>query len=139
MVCAYVMAYLGDMPQQNENAGFKKQRADRSCRSCLATTKDRENLHFDVVKNGRYHFQTMQLKKHAETLNKTRKAQFYKTWGLKEIPAILSTMTPALDLINVRNLARGPSEYLRLGRTEYPLLEFLSVFGSYAVGVVGEY
>ena len=39
----------------------------------------------------------------------------------------------------VRNRVRDPSEYLRLGMTEYPLPGFLSVFGSCAGGVAGEY
>ena len=34
---------------------------------------------------------------------------------------------------------RDPSEYLRLSMTEYPLPGFLSVFGNYVDGVVGEY
>ena len=40
---------------------------------------------------------------------------------------------------SVRNLVRDPSEYLCLGMTEYPSPGFLGVFGSYAVGVAGEY
>lgn len=37
-VCAFILAFLGDMPQQNDNSGFKRQNATRGCRSCLVTT-----------------------------------------------------------------------------------------------------
>ena len=53
---------------------------------------------------------------------------------------MIDSILPELDEIEpVRNRVRDPSEYLRLGMTEYPLPGFLSVFGSCAGGVAGEY
>ena len=121
-VCAYIMAYLGDMPQQNENAGFKKHIADRGCRTCLITSKERHQLSFDVVKNGRYHFQMMHLRKYAESLNKIRKAQFCKKWRMKESPAMLTRITFALDLIKSCPADVAHSEFTGMAKQAQALL-----------------
>jgi len=38
-ISAFCLAFLGDMPQQQDNAGFKRPTAVRSCRQCLVTEK----------------------------------------------------------------------------------------------------
>ena len=49
---AFCSAYLGDMPQQQDNTGFKPT-AKRSCRNCLVEEKDRDNLDYDIRQKGR--------------------------------------------------------------------------------------
>lgn len=36
LTCVFKMCYLGDMPQQAENSGFKSSRAHKFCRLCFA-------------------------------------------------------------------------------------------------------
>lgn len=94
-ICVYTLAFLGDMPQLNELSGIKRQIANRGCRACLITEKERSNLDFDIVSAGRYHHQTMMLRRHADTLNKGRKNQFCQQWGLREQTPVVFRMMPA--------------------------------------------
>ena len=57
------MCFLDDTSQQQVNAGFKSHNADYGCRNCLAFQEDLEQLDYDVVSKGRYHYQTMELRK----------------------------------------------------------------------------
>ncbi|KAF1934858.1 hypothetical protein EJ02DRAFT_362794, partial [Clathrospora elynae] len=59
-VCAPCLAYVGNMPQQQNNAGCKSQNAKFFCRSCLIGPKDKGNIRYDVVANGRYHYEMKQ-------------------------------------------------------------------------------
>ncbi|OXV07835.1 hypothetical protein Egran_04401 [Elaphomyces granulatus] len=59
-VCAFTLAFLGDMPQQQANASFKSQRADLSCRFCVVLAEHRGDLSYDILRSGRYHHSTMQ-------------------------------------------------------------------------------
>ena len=56
-VYAHTMTYIGDMPQQQANSGNKSQRATRGCRFCYITEDERGNLDYDIITNGRFHFQ----------------------------------------------------------------------------------
>lgn len=52
LVWAPIMAYLGDMKQQQESAGFLGPRATRSCRFCDADTNNRGKLDRDIISHG---------------------------------------------------------------------------------------
>lgn len=59
----FALAYIGDMPQQQWNAGFLGARAKLSCRGCYISEEDgRGNLDYDIVSDGRYHYQVMALR-----------------------------------------------------------------------------
>ena len=63
-------------------------------------------------------------------------------WSVLVICMVKSIFkAPPLEFLKilVRNLAQGPSEYLRLGMMVYPLPGFLGVFGYFADGEVVEY
>lgn len=49
MLCAFVLVYLGDMPQQNENSSTLGPTATFGCRSCLIPKEKRSDLYFDIV------------------------------------------------------------------------------------------
>lgn len=59
-VCAFVMCFLGDMPQQQANSGFKLQRATKGCCFCLISADARGNLDYDIIKEGRFHSHVLQ-------------------------------------------------------------------------------
>jgi len=56
---AFCCAYLGDMPQQQDNAGFKRPTAKLSCRNCFVEEKERDDLDYNIRKKGRYHYHTL--------------------------------------------------------------------------------
>jgi hypothetical protein len=47
---AFCCAYLGDMPQQQDNAGFKRPTAKPSCRNCFVEEKQRDDLDYNIRK-----------------------------------------------------------------------------------------
>ena len=63
IVLAFDMAILGDMVQQNECAGTAGHRSHTSCRSCLITTTERQDLLYDTLTNGCYRDEQEQIRK----------------------------------------------------------------------------
>jgi hypothetical protein len=103
-VCAFSLAYIGDMPQQNKNAGFKGPRANFCCRACFAGVGQRGNLQFDLGSNGRYHWQTVAMRRKMASLEIDRNGaavadQYATENGLDRETPIISMLSPALDLI----------------------------------------
>lgn len=102
MVCAQILAFLGDMPQQQLNAGFLSQKAKFGCRSCIRDTKTWNNL--DIKQDEqRYYHDTMRTRIHLETYAfKTAKAKvdFAQNVGKSMKPEVrpLERIAPALDL-----------------------------------------
>jgi len=67
-VCAFAICFLGDMPQQQANAGFKSQRATKGYRFCLINAEERGNLDYDLIGQGRFHMQTMAQRQEKERI-----------------------------------------------------------------------
>jgi hypothetical protein len=80
-ISAFCLAFLGDMPQQQDNAGFKRPTAVRSCRQCLVTEENRGNLDFDIVRMGRYHHQTLYIRNVADHKPRTAREQLCRKYG----------------------------------------------------------
>ena len=98
--CAFTLAFLGDMPQQQENAGFKTQRANLGCRFCYIDHQKRSDLTYDTEANGRYHFQVKLTREEMEALgSKHQKEQFATKWDISVDQTPLVKVSPALDLI----------------------------------------
>ena len=97
-VCAPCIALIGDMPQQQANAGCKNQKADHYCRSCLISSKDdyEQNITFDIVANGRYHFETERVRKEANALPKRVRDKLFKKLGLNDERSPLSAIFETL-------------------------------------------
>ena len=121
-VCAFAQAYVGDMPQQTENSGFKRFNARRGCGKCIAEQKDLGNLNFDTNRYSRSHYETLARRQVAGQMNKTNAARFFVEWGLKEKQSPLVQISPALDLIQTRPLDPAHSELAGLSRALQRLL-----------------
>ena len=122
-VCAYTLAFIGDMPQQQENAGFKRSTAKLGCRFCLIPQKDQGNLRYDSVWNGRYYFETMRLRSKADAQkSKAAKTRFCVEWGLSLQQSPLVRIAPALDIILSRPADPAHSEYAGMARQAHHLL-----------------
>ncbi|KAL1973684.1 hypothetical protein VTN31DRAFT_6319 [Thermomyces dupontii] len=123
VLCAFTLAFLGDMQQQNENAGIKRHNATKGCRFCLIDQENQGNLQYDHVKNGRYHYQTAQLRQIADSKSsRTAKERFCKTWGITVEPPPLAKLTPALDLILSRPADPVHSEFQGIARMAHHFL-----------------
>lgn len=102
LVCAFSLAYIGDMPQQNKNADFKGPRANFCYRACFAGVGQRGNLQFDLGSNGRYHWQTVAMRRKMESLKLDENGtagQYATDNGLdEEMPTISISCTTFNDL-----------------------------------------
>ena len=104
--------FLGDMPQQQENSGFKTQRANRGCRFCFVEEKDRGNLEYDLVSQGRFHHQTIQMRQEMNAFEtKAMTEKYASKWGRSSSNPPLFGITPALDIILTRPGDPAHSEY----------------------------
>ena len=119
-MCVFTMSYIGDMPQQAENCGFKGPRAHKYCRFCFAgakgditSTAEPENrLNFDIVAHGRYHFQTRQMQRAmSEMPTQEARDDFGTQWGINNPEPALVTISPAADLVLTRPPDPAHSEY----------------------------
>jgi len=58
-----LLSYTGDMPQDQENAGSKTQRAELGCPFYFTKGPERDNLEFNVKRSDRYHHQAIAVRK----------------------------------------------------------------------------
>ena len=122
-VCAFTLCFLGDMPQQQANAGFKSQRANLGCRYCLIPAESRKDLNYDIIRNGRFHMQTMQQRSEMNAIRSTvKREEFASRWGLSTTEPALFKMTPALDIILTRPADPAHSEYAGMCKHMHTLL-----------------
>ncbi len=122
VLCAFIMAWLGDMPQQQDNSGFKRQNAARGCRYCSIRSDHRDNLQYDIVTMGRYHHQTLALRQQESRLTKTGWKAVCVQWGLSEVQSPVVALTPALDIIRTRPADPAHSEYAGMAKLAHSLL-----------------
>jgi hypothetical protein len=118
ILCVPTLCYLGDMPQQDKNSGFRGPKALKPCRFChygQSTIKSgvaSDILDFDVITHGRYHHQAEQMRKQMESLKTaTDKRTYGSQWGISEEKPALIDISPALDLILSRPPDPAHSEY----------------------------
>lgn len=121
-VCVYTMAYIGNMPQQQENAGFLSVKANLSCRYCFAGGDERADTEIDIVTHGRYHHETLRMRDHMKTLTKTAQLKYSTQNGIGLSPPPLLTISPALDIIHSRPSNPAHSEYGGITKQLHELL-----------------
>jgi hypothetical protein len=80
----YKGLYSYNKPQQQDNAGSKRQTANRGCRKCLITVAERDNLDFDIESHGRHHFSILAQRQKAASLRPSVRTGFYRDLGLAE-------------------------------------------------------
>ncbi|OJD20989.1 hypothetical protein ACJ73_07672 [Blastomyces percursus] len=100
-VVGFVFAFLGDMPQQQSNAGCKGPTARRGCRSCLVTSDKRSDLHFDTVGLARSHYQTLQIRDLAAGMSKNKREKLLKEWGLDDEISTISLLPRIAPSLNI--------------------------------------
>ena len=100
-ICAWTMMFIGDMPQQAENSGFKSPRAHKFCRACYISAGNKSvgdlssNVTFDSVTNGRYHHQVRQMQRTMSSLQGAKKDAYGSQWGMQS-PSSTSNHCPCV-------------------------------------------
>jgi hypothetical protein len=123
------LCYVGDMPQQDSNCGFRGPKAHKFCRFCyigeqaIKSRNPNAVLNFDVITHGRYHHQVMEMRKEISGMKTADAKNRYGTsWGMKEAVPPLTSLTPALDLILSRPPDPAHSEYQGISELMHGLL-----------------
>ena len=123
-LCAPIFALTGDMPQQQQNSGCLSVAANPSCRSCLVTSNNRDDLDVDVIGNARGHMEMVRLRRwlDEELRQKYKKEAFSTKHGISlEAPAVMY-VAPALDLIDGRPSDAAHSEFNGITKMIHQLL-----------------
>lgn len=115
-IWAFAITLLGDMPQQADNAGFLRHTANMGCRTCFCPKDQRADLDFDIIDNGRYHWETIEQRRYAEGIDKAACKIFVRETGVRLDPSPITKLCPALDLVQSRAYDAPHSEWRGLGR-----------------------
>lgn len=121
-LCAFVLAFLGDMPQQNDNVGIKRQNADRGCRACTVLVPERGDLNYPIIMEGRYHHQLKRQRAYISRISRTAQKAYCQEWGLTENPSPLDKISPCLDLVQSKPSNPAHSEYSGIAKFLQELL-----------------
>jgi hypothetical protein len=100
IVRAFPIVLTGDMPQNADNAGFMRHQAQKGCRGCYTTQEERGNLDYDITGHGRYHYDTVFLRKEGRALpTEKARTKFFKNLGMRQDPPAITMLYRALNLI----------------------------------------
>lgn len=130
IVCTFLLYYISDMPQQQENSSMKTQRTTISCRFCYYLDTQRRNLQFDIIVIGRYYYEYQEIRKHldegtASNVNKKGKRKAYAqqySLDLEQGVLALKKVSPVLDVILTRPLDLAHSKYNSISQLLHSLL-----------------
>jgi hypothetical protein len=126
-LAVFTFKFLLDMVEGNVLCGIKGVKANKNCRMCYAGKEgpklnSRRDLSYDIFRNGRYHYQTIQMRKEMASKSLAERAEYSTKWGLDVAP-VLQTITPALDLVLSRPFDLAHSEYQGLSQLMHELLK----------------
>ena len=121
-VVPYCLSFLGDMPQQNACAGFKGPTAILACRKCLVNETERGNLEYDIKKMGRYHHQTLELRKLVESKRGKEREEFCTKYGLSLEQTALFKIAPCLNLTSSFPSDPAHSEFAGISKMAHSML-----------------
>lgn len=123
LLTVHGLAFLGDMPQQNMNAGSMSPTAKSSCRQCNVTANEHCNINVDTVLRGRYHFDLRKQRRKMEQIpTKAATDRFRRTHGFSTHQPLMSVICPSLD--SVASFPSDPchSEFAGITRMSHTLL-----------------
>ena len=122
-VVASCLAFIGDMPQQNDNAGIKRPTATKSCRNCMVTEGERHNMAFDTSGSGRYHYEILSIRKLIDSETVTAaKDRLCREYGMTRQQTPLFRICPSLNLTTYFPSDPCHSEFSGMSKTAHELL-----------------
>ncbi|EEP79970.1 predicted protein [Uncinocarpus reesii 1704] len=99
-IIASCLAFLSDMPQQNNNAVIKRLSATQSCWSCTVTEHQRHNMSFDTVANSQYHYQQLHIQNWVNAAPTTAmRDKLWKKHGMAKDQSPIFGICPCLNLV----------------------------------------
>ena len=102
-VCMFTLAYVKDMSQQQKNFEFKSQNADYECRFCIIHFNNRATLNFNIVKNERYHYKILRMRKKMSQMKfMKKKNEYVKLHDLNRKESLFFIIFSALNIIVTR-------------------------------------
>ncbi|EAS27452.3 uncharacterized protein CIMG_13536 [Coccidioides immitis RS] len=117
------LCFLGDMPQQNANAGIKEPTATCSCQSCMVLENQQHDMDFDTIAKGHYHFQILQQR---EKINSTEtqalKQSLCKEYEMAKEQTALLKICPSLNLVTFFSSDPCHSEFSGISKLAHYLL-----------------
>ena len=123
LLYAPIIAFTGDMPQQQDNAGCLRVAANLGCRGCKVTVDKRGDLDFNVLDQARAYMEMMRLRRAMDDMQqKYRKQAFSTKHGISiEAPAV-QHIAPVLDLISSRPGDTAHSEFNGITKMTHQIL-----------------
>jgi hypothetical protein len=119
---AFCSAFLGDMPQQQDNSGFKRPTARRSCRNCFIKNTNRDDLDYNIQRMGRYHYHTLSIRDYIERRPRGERDELLRDYGLSSQQTPLFTIAPSLHLDTFFPSDPCHSEYSGVSKLAHSLL-----------------
>ena len=134
LVRVYILAMIGDLPQQADNSGLLRHSAQYGCRFCFCPKEERGNLEYPSTENGRFHWDTVEARDQGQRLRGAEQTRFFIERGMRPEESPYTALNPSLDLIQSRPLDVPHSEWRGLGRVLQALLiqEVLTKTGAFA-------
>ena len=102
-VCAYTLAFVEDMPQQQANKKLMNQNTNYGCEFCLIYKSQKANLNFDIMLQRQYHHQIMTIQHWENQLTASVKDIFFQSTELHEHQTSLIQFAPALNIIQTHS------------------------------------
>lgn len=123
LLCAPIIAFTGDMPQQQDNSGCLGVVANFGCRGCKVPADKRGDLDFDVLDQTRAHMEMLRLRRAMDDMQqKYRKQAFSTQHGLSIDAPAVQHIAPALDLISGRPSDTAHSEFNGITKMTHQIL-----------------
>ncbi|KAI4657368.1 uncharacterized protein J4E79_007441 [Alternaria viburni] len=121
-VCAPILAYTGDMLQQNENSGCKGPTGTYGCRRCYVPTEMKGDLDYDTTTNGRYYHSTLRIREQAKSLTQNARNKLFKDVGFSSSESAIYRISPSLDPLRSTPGDAAHSEFKGLSANMQTLL-----------------
>ncbi|RPA84560.1 hypothetical protein BJ508DRAFT_303666 [Ascobolus immersus RN42] len=97
LLIASNIALLGDMLQQNTNAGIRGPKATVCCRSCMASKNDRGNINFNTCEKARTLWNQLRLRKHIDETEEALQPAAFAVAGFTAAPSLWQCIQKDLD------------------------------------------
>lgn len=111
-VCAFTLCFLKDMSQQQINANFKSQNANKNCRFCTIDAHVKNNLNFDIIRQNRFHNATIAQRQKMTSLSiKVKREKFASDLEFSVEQSSFFNISSALNIITIRFNDFAHSEY----------------------------
>lgn len=123
LVCTYIVFYIGDILQQQENSGIKSQNTNRGYCSCLISRDKYSNLRYNLISNSRFYYENERTRAFINSLTTQKKRDnFSITTSIDVRVVLLQLISPVLDIIVIRLTDSIYSKYGSISNLLYKLL-----------------